>query len=49
MASESEEGPEAFLGHDRRAVITEQGETVEIDSAADMALAEFLLSGGRDK
>jgi CMP-N-acetylneuraminic acid synthetase len=49
MKSESEEGPEAFLGHDRRAVITEQGETVEVDSAADMALAEFLLSAGRGK
>jgi CMP-N-acetylneuraminic acid synthetase len=49
MKSESEEGPEAFLGHDRRAVITEQGETVEVDSAADMVLAEFLLSAGRGK
>ena len=44
MNSEGEEGPEAFLGEDRRAVITRQGETVEIDSEADMGLAEFLLS-----
>ena len=44
MESEGEEGPEAFLGKDRRAVITRQGETVEIDSEADVKLAEFLLS-----
>jgi len=49
MKSEGEEGPEAFLGEDRRAVITQQGETVEIDSEADMVLAEFLLSRGEKR
>ena len=49
MKSEGEEGPEAFLGEDRRAVITQQGETVEVDSEADMVLAEFLLSRGEKR
>jgi len=49
MKSEGEEGPEAFLGEDRRAVITQQGETVEVDSEADMVLAEFLLSRGKKR
>ena len=35
--------PHAFFGTDRRAVLTEVGETVEIDSRRDLLLAEAIL------
>jgi N-acylneuraminate cytidylyltransferase len=35
--------PHAFFGTDRRAVLTEAGETVEIDSRRDLFLAEAIL------
>ena len=47
ISSEGESGPEAFLGRDRRAVFSEAGETVEIDTDFDFALAELLLTRGK--
>ena len=38
-------GPHAFLGADRRAVATEQGEVVDIDSGIDLIVADALLRG----
>jgi len=35
--------PHAFLGQDRRAVITRPGEVVDVDTSADLAVAEALL------
>ena len=35
--------PHAFLGRDRRAIITEPGEVVDIDDELDLALAQVLL------
>ncbi|MHC4993720.1 MAG: N-acetylneuraminate synthase family protein [Planctomycetota bacterium] len=35
--------PHAFLGNDRRAVITEPGAVVDVDEAKDLALAEAIL------
>ncbi len=37
--------PHAFLGADRRAVVTGPGEVVDVDEAKDIALAEALLAG----
>jgi len=36
-------GPHAFLGRDRRAVMTREGEVVDIDSRVDMVVADVLL------
>lgn len=36
--------PHAFLGRDRRAVVTEPGEVVDIDSMADLRVAEAMLA-----
>ncbi len=36
--------PHAFLGTDRRAVVTEPGQVVDVDTADDLALAEVLLT-----
>lgn len=38
-----EPGPHAFLGIDRRAVLTAEGEVVDIDSRVDLAVADVLL------
>lgn len=35
--------PHAFLGSDRRAVVTQEGEVVDIDTPADLQLAELVL------
>lgn len=35
--------PHAFLGKDRRAVVTQPGEVVDVDSAIDLAVAEAML------
>ena len=35
--------PHAFFGDERRAIITEPGETVEIDAQRDLFLAEAVL------
>lgn len=35
--------PHAFLGEDRRGIISPQGSVVDVDTAADLALAEALL------
>ena len=41
--------PHAFLGADRRAVVTEPGQVVDVDCEADFNLAEVaLLARGRD-
>lgn len=40
-------GPHAFLGLDHRGIATEAGEVVDIDDAADLALAEARLRGVR--
>lgn len=42
----AENQPHAFLGRDRRAVITHEGQVVDIDSATDLRVAEALLAGG---
>lgn len=39
--------PHAFLGRDRRAVVTEPGEVVDVDTQADFGLAESILVGRR--
>lgn len=39
--------PHAFLGSDRRAVVTEPGEVVDVDGQADFNLAESILNGRR--
>lgn len=43
-------GPHAFLGKDRRAVVTKEGEVVDIDSRVDLMVADALLGDkyGRD-
>lgn len=38
-------GPHAFLGADRRAVMTPEGSVVDIDSPIDLAVAEAVLNG----
>ncbi len=38
-----EPGPHAFLGRDRRAVMTGEGEVVDIDSRVDLAVADAVL------
>jgi len=40
--------PHAFLGGDRRGVAIRPGEVIDIDDAADLALAESRLSRSRD-
>jgi CMP-N,N'-diacetyllegionaminic acid synthase len=40
-------GPHAFLGRDRRAVITGEGDVVDIDSPIDLAVAEAVLLARR--
>ncbi|MFG0273945.1 MAG: cytidylyltransferase domain-containing protein [Phycisphaerales bacterium] len=42
------DGPHAFLGADRRAVATEEGEVVDIDSPVDLVVADALLRGAGD-
>lgn len=37
--------PHAFLGRDRRAVVTQPGEVVDIDSPVDLQVAEAVLRG----
>lgn len=44
MNSEHDDQPHGFLGKDRRAVTTEPGQVVDVDSALDLALADALLS-----
>ncbi|WP_428387834.1 cytidylyltransferase domain-containing protein [Mucisphaera sp.] len=39
--------PHAFLGSDRRSVITQPGEVIDIDTAADLAVAEATLMAQR--
>ncbi|MEX0653837.1 MAG: acylneuraminate cytidylyltransferase family protein [Phycisphaeraceae bacterium] len=38
--------PHAFLGRDRRAVVTRPGEVVDVDSELDRKVAEVVLRGG---
>lgn len=38
--------PHAFLGKDRRAVVTQPGEVIDIDTATDLAVAEAALRHG---
>jgi len=38
-------GPHAFLGADRRAVPTEEGEVIDIDTSIDLIVADALLRG----
>lgn len=37
------EGPHCFLGHDRRGVITEEGDVIDIDSKIDLLVADATL------
>ena len=37
------EGPHCFLGHDRRGVITEEGDVIDIDSKIDLLVADAIL------
>lgn len=37
--------PHAFLGHDQRAVTTEPGQVVDIDTLTDLRVAEAILAG----
>ncbi len=39
-----EDEPHAFLGKDRRAIVTEPGQVVDVDSELDLAIAEVLLA-----
>lgn len=39
------EGPHAFLGADRRAVVTGEGQVVDIDSPVDLIVADAILRG----
>ncbi|MBL8764125.1 MAG: N-acetylneuraminate synthase family protein [Phycisphaerae bacterium] len=39
------DGPHAFLGRDRRGVLTREGEVIDIDTPADLAVAEGALRG----
>ncbi len=41
------DGPHAFFGVDRRGVTTREGEVVDIDSAADLVVAESVLRSRR--
>jgi len=43
-----EAGPHAFLGCDRRGIVTGEGEVVDIDSRVDLLVADALLSERRD-
>lgn len=38
-------GPHAFLGADRRAVATDEGEVIDIDTGIDLIVADALLRG----
>lgn len=38
-------GPHAFFGLDRRGVLTGEGDVIDIDSPADLALADAILRG----
>lgn len=40
--------PHAFLGQDQRAVVTEPGSVIDVDSAADLPVAEATLLARRD-
>ncbi len=37
------EGPHCFLGHDRRGVITDEGDVIDIDSRIDLLVADAVL------
>ena len=41
-----EGSPHAFLGDDRRAVVTEPGQVVDVDTPMDFAVAEALIAQG---
>ncbi len=43
MESENKDNPHAFWGEDRRGVVQEEGETVDIDTMDDLLRAETLL------
>jgi CMP-N,N'-diacetyllegionaminic acid synthase len=45
MGKERREDPHAFFGVDRRGIMTEAGETVEVDELRDLYLAEAILRG----
>jgi len=37
------DGPHAFLGNDRRAIVTNEGDVIDIDSPIDLVVADTLL------
>lgn len=40
-------GPHAFFGKDRRGIVNAEGSVVDIDTRADLMVAEAMLRGGR--
>lgn len=42
-------GPHAFLGADRRCIVTDEGDVVDIDTPADAVMAEAILLSARPK
>lgn len=44
FAAGDDDDPHAFLGADRRAVVTEPGQVVDVDSRLDLMVAEAMLS-----
>jgi len=42
--AERDMGPHGFLGRDRRGILTEDGEVIDIDSEVDLLVAEAILS-----
>ncbi len=42
------EGPHCFLGNDRRGVITDEGDVVDIDSRIDLLVADGVLRGNKE-
>jgi len=45
LLSADQADPHAFLGRDRRAILTQRGEVIDVDTAADLAIAEAALAG----
>ncbi len=42
------EGPHCFLGNDRRGVVTQEGDVIDIDSRTDLLVADAVLRGRED-
>ena len=44
LANAAGQAPHAMLGGDRRAIVTQRGEVVDVDDAMDLAVVEAILS-----